>query len=136
MWSAGRRAWAAWQIGAVRPQLQPVLPSLLGALQQHGLATANDRSPDTLKQLSDDLAKQVNRQAGQMQCGQQMKPITLQQPTIRRVEPSCSATELGERCSASTWRPGRKKGLRTMRAPATRRTNAHPGTRILILEIG
>jgi hypothetical protein len=97
VWSVGRRKWTAPQIRAVRPKLQPVLPSLLGALQQHGLADQNDTVPDALKKLSDDLAQQVNRQAGQMQRGQQMEPITLQQPTIRRVEPIWSPTDLGEK---------------------------------------
>jgi hypothetical protein len=48
VWSTGRRKWTARLICAVRPPLQPVLPSLLGALQQHGLATENDRSPTWL----------------------------------------------------------------------------------------
>jgi hypothetical protein len=100
VWSAGRRTWTTWQICAVRPQLQPVLTSLLGELRESGLVQENDTAPDAMKQLSDDLTKQVNRQAGQMQRGQQMKPITLQQASIRLTEPTWSPTELGEKILA------------------------------------
>ena len=96
VWSIGRRKWTAGQICAARSQLRPVLTSLLGALEQRGLADQNDTAPDVLKQLSEDLTQQVNRQAEQMQRGKQMKPITLQRPTIHDVEPSWSPTELGE----------------------------------------
>jgi hypothetical protein len=96
VWSPGRRIWTSPQICAVRPQLRPVLTTLLGTLQRHGLAAQNDTAPEVLKQLSDDLTQQVNRQAGQMQSGRMMKPITLQKPRVRDVEPNWSPTELGE----------------------------------------
>ncbi len=88
MWSIGCRKWTARQVCVVRPQLCPVLTTVLGTLQRHGLAAQNDTAPEVLKQLSDDLMQQVNRQAG---------PITLERPTIRDVEPSWSPTELGEK---------------------------------------
>lgn len=98
VWSAGLRKWTARQITAVRPHLQLVLGSLLGELQQSGLILENDSAPDTAKQLFDNLTKQVNRQAGQMDRGRRMKPITLQQPApIRAATPSWSPTELGEK---------------------------------------
>jgi hypothetical protein len=37
-WNAGLRTWTVVQIGSARPRLVPVLPSLLGMLQRHGLA--------------------------------------------------------------------------------------------------
>jgi hypothetical protein len=94
VWSVGRRTWTTRQICVLRPQFQPVLTSLLGELRESGLAQENDTAPDAIKQLSDDLTKQVNRQAGQM------KPITLQQSTIRLTEPTWSPTELGEKILA------------------------------------
>lgn len=97
MWTIGRRKWTVAQICAARPQLRPVLTTLLGTLQRHGLAAQNDTAPEVLKQLGENLMQQVNRQAGQMQRGKQMKPITLERPTIRDVEPSWSPTELGEK---------------------------------------
>jgi hypothetical protein len=101
VWSVGRRKWTAGQVIAVVPDLGQVLPSLLGELRESGLAQENDTAPDTAKRLADDLAKQVNRQAGQMDQGRRMKPITLQQPTpMRASEPSWSPTELGEKILA------------------------------------
>lgn len=98
VWSAGRRKWTTIQISAVRPHLQLVLGSLLGELQQSGLIQENDTAPGTAKRLVDDLTKQVNRQAGQMDRGRRMKPVTLQQPApIRAATPSWSPTELGEK---------------------------------------
>ena len=96
VWSIGRRKWPDRRIVAVRPQLRPVLTSLLGTLQRHGLAAENDSAPEGLEQLSKDLVQQVNRQAGQMQRGQQARPVTLREPTVRSVGPSWSPTELGE----------------------------------------
>jgi hypothetical protein len=97
IWTIGRRKWTARQICAARPQLRPVLTTLLGTLERHGLAAQNDTAPEVLKQLSENLLQQVNQQAGQMQRHQQTKPVTLQRPAIRDVEPSWSPTELGEK---------------------------------------
>lgn len=96
VWSIGRRKWPDHRIVAVRPQLRPVLTSLLGTLQRHGLAAENDSAPEGLEQLSKNLVQQVNRQAGQMQRDQQARPVTLREPTVRIVGPSWSPTELGE----------------------------------------
>lgn len=96
-WSIGRRKWTAHQIVTVRPQLRPVLTTLLGTLQRHGLAAENDSAPKALEQLDKGLVQQVNRQAGQMQRGRQTRPITLRETMVRNVEPSWSPTELGEK---------------------------------------
>jgi hypothetical protein len=96
LWSAGRRQWADHQIVAARPQLRPVLTSLLGTLQRHGLAAENDSAPEALGQLSSNLVQQVNQQAGQIQRGRQARPVTLREPAVRSVGPSWSPTELGE----------------------------------------
>jgi hypothetical protein len=97
VWSSGRRIWTAREICAVRPQLRPVLTTLIGTLQRHGLAAEVDSAPKVVKQLSKGLTEQVNRQAGRTQRGRQMKPITLREATVRPVEPSWSPTELGEK---------------------------------------
>ena len=70
--------------------------TLLGTLQRHGLATENDSAPEVLEELSKDLVKQVNQQAGQMQRSQQAKPVILRETRVRSVQPSWSPTELGE----------------------------------------
>lgn len=97
VWSIGRRKWTEHQIVAARPQLRPVLTSLLGTLQRHGLAAENDSAPEVLEQLSKDLVQQVNRQAGKMQRGRPATPITLRETKPRNVEPNWSPTELGEK---------------------------------------
>ena len=96
IWSIGRRKWPDFRIVAVRPQLRPVLTSLLGTLQRHGLAAENDSAPEGLGQFGKDLVQQVNRHAGQVQRGRQPRPVTLREPTIRTPGPSWSPTELGE----------------------------------------
>jgi hypothetical protein len=96
VWSIGRRKWPDFRIVEVRPQLRPVLTSLLGTLQRHGLAAENDGAAEGLGQLGQDLVQQVNRQAGQTQRGRQPRPVTLRQPTIRNGTPSWSPTGLGE----------------------------------------
>jgi hypothetical protein len=97
VWSVGRRKWTTRQISAVRPDLQPVLGSLLGELRESGLAQDNDTAPAAIKRLSGDLTKQVNRQAGQMQRSRRNKPMTLQESTIQLPDPTWSPTELGEK---------------------------------------
>jgi hypothetical protein len=99
-WLAGRRTWTTKEICVVKPHLEPVLSSVLGELRESGLAQENDTAPDAVKQLGDDLAGQVNRQAGHMNNGKNMKPITLQPATIGLPEPTWSPTELGEKVLA------------------------------------
>jgi hypothetical protein len=45
-WTAGQRIWLPGDITLVRPSLRPVLPSLLGTLQHHGLAAQSDDPGD------------------------------------------------------------------------------------------
>ena len=96
VWSIGRRKWPDFRIVQVRPQLRPVLTSLLGTLQRHGLAVENDSAPEGLEQLSKDLVQQVNRKAGQTLRGRPTRPVTLREPTVRLMGRSWSPTELGE----------------------------------------
>jgi hypothetical protein len=97
VWSVANRNWMTWHISAARPRLEPVLPSLLGELRERGLVRENDTTPNAIKRLSDDVAKQVNRHAGQKSDGRQAKPLTLQPFTFQDYEPRWSPTELGEK---------------------------------------
>lgn len=45
-WTAGQRIWLPSEMAAVRPKLRPVLPSLLGTLQRHGLTVQSDNPSD------------------------------------------------------------------------------------------
>lgn len=66
-------------------------------MRENGLVRENDTTPDVIKQLNDSLAQQINKQAGEIQHGGRMKPLTLQPASLRRSEPSWSPTELGEK---------------------------------------
>jgi hypothetical protein len=97
VWSVGERKWTTEQICAVRPDLESVLPSLLGELREKGLAREKDTTNDAIKLLNRDLMSQVNRHAGQMQRSKQNKLVTLQEHMIQLPEPTWSPTELGEK---------------------------------------
>ena len=97
VWSVGRRKWTAGQIVEARPQLRPVLATLLGTLQRHGLAVENDNSPKTFNELSKEIVKQVNHQANQARRGAQVTPIKLDTTIGRSARPNWSPTELGEK---------------------------------------
>ena len=77
-WMAGRRSWTARATIQHRPQLRPVLSSVVGTLVRHGLAEQTDRTPEAMQQLVTDLGMQVT-------------------PGARRIERSWTPTELGER---------------------------------------
>lgn len=95
-WSAGRRSWSAAQIKEARPSLGPALTGLLATLRSFGLVQEKDSGPEVAKQLGEELAKQINRQAGQNQRTNRSKPPTLQAPGIRSIEPRWLPTEQGE----------------------------------------
>ncbi len=95
-WSVGHRIWTLGQIEDARPRLTPALTGLLATLRSHGLVQEQDRAPETAKQLAEELAKQVNRQAGQNQRRKTSKPPTLQVPTVRSVKEHWAPTERGE----------------------------------------
>jgi len=95
-WSVGRRSWTLDQIEDTRPRLTPALTGLLATLRSHGLAQEQDSAPETAKQLAEDLAKQINRQAGQNQRRKTSQPPTLQVPTFRNVQERWAPTERGE----------------------------------------
>jgi hypothetical protein len=100
VWSIGRRQWMVPQISTVRPQLDPILTTLLGTLQRHGLAAEIDSAPAAIKQFSADLAKQVNRHAGQAaRAGRatSSRPLTIRETTVPAAEPTWAPTEWGEK---------------------------------------
>jgi hypothetical protein len=97
IWSIGRREWSVPQICAVLPQLRPIVTTLLGTLQRHGLAAEIDSSPAAIKQFSEDLVKQVSQRARQVQRGGQAKPLTLRPTTVTGAEPIWAPTEWGEK---------------------------------------
>ncbi len=124
-WSIGRRKWTVSQISAVRSQLRPILTTLLGTLQRHGLAAEIDSAPAAIKRFSEALTRQVNQQAGQAQRGgqaRQPRPLTLQQTTVQSAEPTWAPTEWGEKI-LDYYRLAGEEGD-TSRPPHTEPTSA------------
>ena len=99
---------------AARPEIEPVLPSLLGELRERGLAQENDTAPEAVKRLTEDLAKQVNRQAGQTQGARERSRSNFSRERIRLLIQHGHRPSWARRSLVSTRRPG----------PRTHRTRA------------
>ena len=85
-WMAGRRSWTARATVQHRPQLRPVLSSVVGTLVRHGLAEQTDRTPEAMQQLVTDLGMQVTPgAAGSSADGRPRSWVSV--------------------CSGTTWRP-------------------------------
>jgi hypothetical protein len=56
-WQVGQRVWDPGDIFLVRPNLRPVLPSLMGTLQRHGLAVLSDNSGDPFGRTGDAMQR-------------------------------------------------------------------------------
>jgi hypothetical protein len=100
VWSVGRRVWATRAISIAIPEMEQVLPSLLGELRESGLAQENDNAPQGIEQLGKKVLEQLNRQAGQVRSGQRTQPIVLSSvmPNMSQLsEPTWSPTALGEK---------------------------------------
>jgi hypothetical protein len=90
-WPIERRTWTVRQIRDVRPALAPALTGLLGTLRAHGLVEEVDSGPKIAQQLSEDLARQINREP-------ESDPTrNIHAPNIPGVETSWSPTEHGVR---------------------------------------
>jgi len=91
-WQVRGRKWSEYAIGRWRPRLTPVLRSLFGTLERHGLIEWDSNINETL----DTLARALRSDTQQRIAGQsrgQRSPANLQwRPSV----PVCSPTELGE----------------------------------------
>jgi hypothetical protein len=99
-WRAGRRIWIAEHIGTARQSLRPILPSLLGTLQRHGLAVQNDNTARAIQRYADTLRKDAEQRLprpNRSNAGRSPIPRVLPS-TIKSMTPapSWSPTELGE----------------------------------------
>jgi hypothetical protein len=101
-WTAGARVWTTPHAGRARPNLAPVLPSLWGTLQRHGLVAQNDNLPKALKDFTEALEKEQRRKARSHGQATPQGIAVPNQTTRRRVAPetSWSPTPLGERAHA------------------------------------
>jgi hypothetical protein len=100
-WEPGTRRWNTLQMYAARPQLRPVLTSLIGTLERHGLVVENDNTIQALENFSEASAEGAERTLR----GGEGRPTTPVMPTgfsrfdLMRIAatPTWSPTELGER---------------------------------------
>jgi hypothetical protein len=96
-WSAGRRRWTPWEISSFRPQLESMLPGLLGTLQRHGLAVKNDVSSEIVELALKGLEDNYNSALGQTIAAGAARPVPMRIPlSIPHVEETWSPTELGD----------------------------------------
>jgi hypothetical protein len=96
-WSAGRRRWTPSEISSFRPQLESMLPGLLGTLQRHGLAVQNDVSSEIVERALKELEDNFNSALGKTIAAGAARPVPMRMPlSIPRVETTWSPTELGD----------------------------------------
>jgi len=98
-WRAGRREWTQTQIIAQRPRLGPVLGSLLGTLQRHGLVREDVNTDENIQKFSNKLQDATARAIGPRNRGK-LGGLT-SAPRVRlgphdMAPPSWSPTLLGE----------------------------------------
>jgi hypothetical protein len=97
-WHVRNRAWSLWGIGENRPRLTPVLTSLLGTLQRHGLAVPNDNTGDAIERYSRELESAIGEQYRQDSRAGGFRPRGVPRVTRAKVpEVTWSPTELGEK---------------------------------------
>jgi hypothetical protein len=97
-WMIGGRKWREELIAAVRPELRQVLLTISGTLTRHGLAIQVDRTREALEQVTKELERQINRQAGEARRARRVSMPTLHMPLgqIQRTERMWAPTQLGE----------------------------------------
>jgi hypothetical protein len=99
-WHVIRREWSRELIAYARPNLVPIVPSLLGTLQRHGLVVQNDNTGETIERFQGKLESGLKQQYAQdNQVGSGYRPRgALRLNAARDVtrEPTWSPTELGE----------------------------------------
>lgn len=98
----GQRGWTVRQIGEARATLRPVLTSLIGTLDRHGLAEQEDSTAQVLAAYSAQMRDETMRTG--IRAGQTITPQSLLPPEVSELqtrdivpEPAWLPTELGER---------------------------------------
>lgn len=92
-----RHGWTQVEVGLYRARLKPVLPSLLGPLQRHGMIMQDDNMTDAMVKMSQAMEQQA-AQRQRRNGGRQMGvPVSLASAGIENLAPrSWSITDLGE----------------------------------------
>jgi hypothetical protein len=92
-----RHGWTQAEVGLYRSRLKPVLPSLLGTLQRHGLIMQDDNMVEAMVRMSEAMEQQAAWQ--QHINGGSLKgvPVSLSSAGVGNPAPqSWSVTDLGE----------------------------------------
>lgn len=92
-----RHGWTEAEVGRYRSRLKPVLPSLLGTLQRHGLIMQDDNTVEAMVRMSEAMEQEA-AQRQRLNGGRlQGVPVGLSAAGIGNPAPqSWSATDLGE----------------------------------------
>jgi hypothetical protein len=100
VWEVQNRTWTIRQIGLARPRLAPVVPSLLGTLQRHGLAVQNDNTGEAIDRYQRELESAIGRQHARDRRTGASRASGVPRVTGTRSlapDPTWSPTELGEK---------------------------------------
>jgi hypothetical protein len=93
-WNVGYRQWTRSRVQYYRPRLDPVLESLFGTLERHGLVRWDSNTEETLMKLNQALQKDASKRAVQRERGIRTAPIG--RVSVPPNEPTVSPTKLGE----------------------------------------
>ena len=93
-----KSAWTAWQMKTAAPSLEPILGSLIGTLERHGLIDRNDLTAEALTKFSEASRRESDRRNSvNWDKRQQRLPVIGSFEAERIVpKPSWSPTTLGE----------------------------------------
>lgn len=92
-------AWTAWQMKSAVPSLEPILGSLIGALDRHGLVERNDLTAEALTKFSEASRRASDRRNPVIRGVSQQRPPVISSFEAERIapKPSWSPTALGEK---------------------------------------
>jgi hypothetical protein len=93
-----KSAWTARQMKSAVPSLEPILGSLIGALERHGLIDRNDSTAEALTKFSEASSRETERRNPVTRGNSQQRPPVISSLEAKRIapEPSWSPTALGE----------------------------------------
>lgn len=92
-WYWGNREWPESQICIARPRLAPILESLIGTLERHGLVRWDDDSGETLERLRQQFRSDAERAKI---LGYELPPERIEPGSQVTEDPKPLPTELGE----------------------------------------
>ena len=98
-WNVIWREWPRELIAHARPNLAPLMPSLLGTLQRHGLVVQNDKTGEAIERYAQEFEKKLGdqyRREGRAGAFRPSSVPRVNNPAKLAPEPTWSPTELGE----------------------------------------